>query len=234
MTMTPPIVPSDLRPATLGRLALRSIARAGLVAAHGQYESNPRPAEMARRAFPEDRLAASLLTRAASTPATTTGTGWAKELAPALIADMLAALAPTSAGAALLDQALQLSFGGHGHISLPAFVASASAAAFVAQGAPIPVRQLAVNAPISFLEPRKLAAIAVLTREMTTSSNAQTLVTDCLTRAIGLKLDQVLFGGGADDGAQPAGLRQGITGLSASTKPDFAEACHEDLASERA
>ena len=50
---------------------------------------------------------------------------------------------PASAGAQLLEQGLVLSFEGHGMISAPGLVAEYGNAGFVAEGQPIPVRQLA-------------------------------------------------------------------------------------------
>ena len=84
-----------------------------------------------------------LVLRAATAPAMTSTAGWAAELVQTLVADGLRALGPASAGALLLQQGLVLSFEGHGAISAPGLVAEYGNAGFVAEGEPIPVRQLA-------------------------------------------------------------------------------------------
>src|SRR5262252_5041492 len=98
------------------------------------------PAAVAEEFWPNDKVVGQL-TRAVSTPALTTTSGWAAELAHTVVRDALAALGPASAGAQLLQRSLVLSFGGAGTISAPGFVGAAANAGFVAEGAPIPVRQ---------------------------------------------------------------------------------------------
>jgi hypothetical protein len=56
----------------------------------------------------------------------------------------------------------------------------------------------------AILEPRKLAAIVTLTEEMLASSNAEALVTDAVTRSVGLALDAALFDAVAGDDTRPA------------------------------
>jgi hypothetical protein len=177
--------------------------------------------------WPSDAALAQLVTRAVSAPAMTTVTGWAKELVHQVTADALAALGPASAGAQVLRDSMVLNFDGNGIISAPGLVASASNASFVAEGAPIPVRQLS-TAAVQLL-PYKLATIAVLTREMMESGNAERLIGDALVRACGAALDVVLFGSGAISAAQPAGLRNGIAALTASANADAFEAGLEDF-----
>ena len=84
-----------------------------------------------------------LVLRAATAPAMTTSPAgppsWCKRWSPMA----LRALGPASAGAQLLQQGLVLSFEGHGTISAPGLVAEYGNAGFVAEGQPIPVRQLA-------------------------------------------------------------------------------------------
>jgi len=106
-------------------------------------------------------------------------------------------------------------------------VAGAGNASFVAEGAPIPVRQLTSAAVL--MSPYKLAAISVLTREMIESGNAEQIIGDALVRSCGAALDVALFGSGAATSAQPAGLRNGIAALTASTSTDLWEAAMEDV-----
>jgi hypothetical protein len=178
--------------------------------------------DVVQRLWPDD-----MVLRAVSAPAMTTVTGWAKELVRQITAQALDALGPASAGAQVLRDSLVLAWDGAGAISAPGIVAGAGNASFVAEGAPIPVRQLASTAAI--MSPYKLATIAVLTREMMEGGNAEQIIGDALVRACGLALDAALFGSGAATAAQPAGLRNGIAALTASSSTDMWEASVEDI-----
>jgi len=178
------------------------------------------------RNWPNDPVL-DLITRATSAPATTGTTGWAAELAQKLVYDSLAALAPMSAGAQLLRGGLVLNFDHYGSISVPGFVAAAASAGFVAEGQPIPVRQLTSAA--ATLLPFKIGSIAALTLEMMESSNAEAMISDALMRSAGAALDAVLFDSNASSAARPAGLRNGIAASTASTNADLREAFLEDM-----
>jgi hypothetical protein len=187
------------------------------------------PNQIAAWLWPTDKTIAGMLTRAATAPAMTTVAGWAAELAHRIVKDGLIGLGPSAAGAQLLLQSLVLIFDGYGLISAPGFVAGAANAGFVAEGAPIPVRQLAATAAL--LQPYKLAAIGVLTREMIESSNAEFLVGDVLMRSAAAALDVALFGNAAATPAAPAGLRNGITASTPSASTDAFQAFFDDVAS---
>jgi hypothetical protein len=180
------------------------------------------------RLWPHDRVTAEVISRAASAPAMTTVTGWAAELAQRVVIDTLTALGPVSAAARLLRTGLLLDFSGTALISVPGFVATANEAAWVAEGDPIPVQQM--NAAPGLLNPYKVASISVLTREMIESSNAEKLISDTLIRAAGLALDAVMFDANPATTARPAGLRNGIAAIGASTSTDLYEAALADLA----
>lgn len=79
------------------------------------------------------------------------------------------------------------------------------------------------------LTPRKIATICALSREMIESSNIEALATNALLRSIGLALDAVLFDATAADAIRPAGLRAGITALTASSATTADEAMVSDL-----
>ena len=178
-------------------------------------------AAVVERLWPMD-----LITRAASAPAMTTVAGWAAELARKVVAEGLAAMGPATAATQVLRQGLVLSWDGAGQISAPGIVAGAGNASFVQEGQPIPVRQLA-SATV-FLNPFKLAAISVLTREMAESSNAEAIIRDALVNSMGPALGTVLFGSTAATSAQPAGLRAGIAAQTASVNTELYEAFFED------
>jgi hypothetical protein len=173
-------------------------------------------------------MVAQLLTRGATAPAMTTVAGWAAELAQKVVAGGLEGMGPAAAGAQMLMQSLVLTFDNNGLISAPGFVAGAGNAGFVAEGDPIPVRQLAATAAL--LQPHKLGAIGVLTREMISSSNAEALVGDTLMRSAAAALDVALFGANAATPAAPAGLRNGIAALTPSASADALAAFYEDMA----
>src|SRR5262245_44649495 len=77
--------------------------------------------DVALRMWPQDRMLEELLTRAAVSPAMTTTTGWAAELAHKVVSDAIDALGPASAGAQVLKEGLVLNFTGEGSISAPGF-----------------------------------------------------------------------------------------------------------------
>jgi len=175
----------------------------------------------------EEHWPSDMILKAASAPAMTTVTGWAAELVQRIIEDTLTALGPASTGARMLKNGLVLTFDGIGQISAPGFVASAANASFVAENAPIPVRQL--NSAPCLLQPYKLATIAVLTREMIESSNAEKLVGDTLINSCGAALDAALFDSNAATTARPPGLRNGISASTPSSSTDPFGAVFEDV-----
>jgi len=137
-------------------------------------------------------------------------------------------LGPVSAAAKLAQLGLALNLDNRATtIVVPTLVADATRASFVAEGDPIPVRQLVTSG--SILNLTQVAAIAVLTREMVESSNAEALITDALVRSAGLALDAALFDANAATSARPAGVRYGISTSSASNNADMAEAFFQDM-----
>jgi len=181
---------------------------------------------VATQRWPNDAVI-DTITRAVSAPAMTSVVGWAAELAHKLVYDSLDALEPMSAGAQLLRGGLVLSFDGYGSISVPSFVAGAGSAGFVAEGQPIPVRQL--NSSAVQLLPYKIGSICAVTQEMVDSSNVEAMVGDALLRSAGAALDMALFDANPATAARPAGLRNGIAALTPSSATDFHEAFLEDI-----
>jgi hypothetical protein len=153
-----------------------------------------------------------VVTRAATAPTTTSS-------APGLtqtVAAFLSTLVPFSAGADLLERSLTLRFDGANAISLPT-IALGTPATFIAEGAPIPVRQYP-TAPGPTLRPYKLATIATLTSEMVRSVNAEQLIRQALIDSAAPGLDAAMFSTAAEVLQQnPAGLLNGIAPLTASS-----------------
>jgi hypothetical protein len=186
------------------------------------------PQTVASVLWPSDRNVAELIERAASAPAMTTVSGWAAELAHKVVVDALATLGPASAAIKIIQRGLVLSWDGAGQIAAPGFVAGAGNASFVVEGNPIPVRQLAATAAL--LNPHKLAAIAVLTREMIESSNAEAAISDALVTAAGAAMDAAFFDANPEDASRSAGMKYGIAATTPSAATDLWQAAFEDVA----
>jgi hypothetical protein len=199
-----------------------------MIAAQVKAQRSGKPlAQVVAECWPNDKIL-DMVVRSASNPAMTSVAGWAAELMQKFVDDSLAALAPMSAGAKTLQAGSVLILTGRGQISAPGFTPAAGNAGFVAEGTPIPVKQLVATPAV--LLPYKLAAIAALTQEMIDSSNAERMIGDALVAAAGMALDAVLFDSNPATAARPAGLRNGIAALTPSAQTDFFEAAIEDLA----
>jgi hypothetical protein len=199
--------------------AVASVARAVLASARGTFENDRAgaAARIVRTAWPDDRQALRIVTRAASAPAQTGVTGWAAEFAITRIEDALAPFGPLSVGAQLLRRGTVLSFVGIHAIQAPGIsTASGAFTSFVAEGAAVPVRQMVTSSGVTF-GPRKLGTIFVLTREMIESSNAERLVQLVMTESLSVALDAALFSNAAGTSTQPPGLLNGITPIAAAT-----------------
>ena len=217
--------PIPLRP-DAGALVERNVnalARVAIAKALARLDPRCDARNHLRTRWPEDSTGP-LILRAASEPATLASN---PALGRTLIADLIATIGPTGAGARLLQAGLQLVFGSASAIYVPGLEATADKVAFVREGAPVPVHGLAVTGAL--LEPRKLAVIVALSAEMIESSNAESLVTDALTRATSLAIDAALFDALPADDVRPVGLRYGIAASTASASTDPDAAMIEDL-----
>lgn len=170
--------------------------------------------------YGEDDAIKSMLdvtTKAASAPATTTTTGWAAELVQTATLDLIEALVANSIYPVLRDKGGKFTFGRNGVVSVPSRSATPSiAGSFVGQGAPIPVRQAGFSA--TTLTPKKMAVITTFTREIAEKSTPD--IEQTLRQAIqedtGVAIDTVLLDTNAATAIRPAGLRNGITGITAA------------------
>jgi HK97 family phage major capsid protein len=152
-----------------------------------------------------------ILLRAAVTPTATSSTGGGDMFVQSAVSEFLTNLAPASAGSVLLQRGLQLRFGEFGAISVPNYVMATGSTAFVAEGAPIPARQLSLDCIA--LSPDKFASILTFTHEMLTGSmpNVTSVVGSVLTESVGLHLDSATLDTNVATTTRPAGLRAGIT-----------------------
>ena len=112
------------RAAALRSANVSALVRACAAAALGAYDRTTSAANVLAASWPHDRDAARLLETRAATSPTTTATF--ASLMDRTVADFIELLAPASAGAALLGQGLQLTFGTNVAISVPAFLANAA------------------------------------------------------------------------------------------------------------
>src|SRR5262249_40221689 len=133
------------------------------------------------------------------------------------VADFISTLGPASAGSELFRRSINLQFGGSAAILVPSVVSSANDVSFVGEGQPIPVRQLLIGGPT--LTPSKFAVIFTLLRRLVEYStpNAEQLTRAVLTESAGAALDAALFDANASSATRPAGLRNGVAALTATS-----------------
>jgi hypothetical protein len=106
-----------------------------------------------------------LILKGSVVPASTTGAGWANTIAATAVADFVASLTPYGAAAQVIAAGVRVDLTGVSTISVPRRATAVDAAlAWIAEGAPIPVKQYALDA-VS-LSPRKFAVAVGITREM--------------------------------------------------------------------
>lgn len=163
-----------------------------------------------------------VVTRAASAPADTTTSGWASQLVETSISEFMQLLMPASVYPSLAAKGLRLNFGRAGVISIPSRSATPTiAGSFVAQGAPIPVRQGAFGSVT--LTPKKMAVISTFTREIAEHSTPaiEGLIRDAIQEDTSVALDSVLLDATAASTTRPAGLRNGVTVTTATTGGGF-------------
>jgi hypothetical protein len=197
------------------------IVRAAIATARAAFKPRSDTPERVARALYGNDHDVELVLRAVTSPATLTNTPALAQLTKTF----LTALKPMSAGIDLLDRGIGLTFDGAAQIQLPAL--TLPAIDFVGEGAPIPVVQgTSTGGPV--LTPHKIAVITTLTSEMLNSSQAEQLVRMVLLNACGPALDTVLLSANAAATDRPAGLRNGIAALTASTSTGE-QAMIEDL-----
>ncbi|MGY2905235.1 hypothetical protein [Bradyrhizobium sp. URHC0002] len=93
----------------------------------------------------KDRETIETIERGAVVPTSTTTTG----LTNTGVLDLVSLLGPTSCSGAVFSRAVGATFEGVTSITVPTVTTSPTGFAFVAQGAPIPIRQMSFSAPTS-------------------------------------------------------------------------------------
>lgn len=184
------------------------------------------PYEVMAGRYGEDEHVKTMLdvvTKAASAPATTTTTGWAAELVQTAVLDFMDALLPMSVYPKLRDAGGRFTFGRNGIVSIPSRnVGTSVAGSFVAQGSPIPVRQGAFNS--TTLTPKKMAVITTFTREIAEHSTPaiEGVLRQAIQEDTSIAIDTILMDATAASSTRPAGLRNGVTGITATSGGGFA------------
>ena len=177
------------------------------------------------KAYGEDEVTKAvcdLTLKAASAPAMTTVTGWAAELVQQIVTDLMPTLLPSSVYPTLSGMGLQLTFGRNGRIIIPTrSLTPTVAGSFVGEGAPIPVRQAAFTSQT--LIPKKMAVISTWTREMDEHSvpAIEGLLREAIQQDTAVSIDSVLLDSNAATAIRPAGLRNGIAGLTPTAGGGF-------------
>jgi HK97 family phage major capsid protein/HK97 family phage prohead protease len=168
------------------------------------------------------RLVLSHVMRAASAPADTTTTGWASQLVQTDVRGFMDVLYPLSVYPGLASRGQRLGFGRAGSITIPTWSSTPSiGGSFVAEGAPIPVRQGALTS-VS-LGPKKLGVITVYTREIATYSNPtiEALLRSRIQAQTSQAIDSILLDATVASSVRPPGLRAGVAALTATTGGGF-------------
>jgi HK97 family phage major capsid protein/HK97 family phage prohead protease len=164
-----------------------------------------------------------VVTRAATAPATTTTSGWASQLVETSVQGFTELLMPASVLPGLAARGLRLNFGRAGVLSIPTRTATPTiAGSFVAEGAPIPVRQGAFSSQT--FTPKKLAVISTFTREIAEHSTPaiEGLIRNAMQEDTSVAVDTVLLDATAASTTRPAGLRNGVSTLTATAGGGFA------------
>lgn len=168
-----------------------------------------RPAEVAAQYWPHDWQL-----KSAVAPARTDTAGWAAELLATVIADINSSLL----GPSVFSQLRELSGVSYdmvdGHMVKAPSHLSVASGGFFGEGQPITVGSLLISA-IS-LPTKKAASITAITREVLKGSaaNVERSLQAILAEDLSLAVDAILLDAVAADAIRPAGLRNGVVGLT--------------------
>jgi len=180
---------------------------------------------MMREIYGDDDLHKTALAwhmRAASAVAQTTVTGWAAELAQQTYTAFMDALYPSSIFPRLSTLGLSLSFGPYGKIIIPTRATTPTiAGSFVGEGLPIPVRQGLFTSQT--LTPKKMAVITTFTQELEDHSQPaiEGLLRDAVQMDTAIALDSVLIDANPATTVRPAGILNGVSGLTPTAGGGF-------------
>jgi HK97 family phage prohead protease len=161
-------------------------------------------------------------TRAASAPATMTTTGWAAELARVQYGEFFDILLPAGIYAPLSAKGFRATLGTAATLSMPTRSTTPQVSgSFIAEGAPIPVRQAAFL-PVT-IGLKKMGIIVSYTREIAEHSTPQIeqLLRQLIVEDTQVAVDSTLIDATAASAIRPAGLRSGVAGLTPTAGGGF-------------
>jgi len=191
-----------------------------LVCAVKSHFTKQNPFDIMKAEYGDDeptRAVLAYVTKAASVPADTVTVGWADKLVATSIQDWFNALMPNSVYPALAAKGGKFTFGRNGIVTMPSRAATPTiAGSFVAQGAPIPVRQGAFTS-ISFT-PKKMGVISTMTRDIAEHSTPAIdgLIRQAILEDTAVAIDSVLLDATAATTTRPAGLKSAVSATTAT------------------
>jgi hypothetical protein len=203
---------------------IRSVHR--MLAACALSNHHHQPAEtIIKRAWPDD-TSALLLTRAATSPATTAITA----ITPTRTGDVLLGLAPLSAAVRLFARSIQLDFTGV-HTFLIPRPTMMPTPIFIGEGAPMPMPQVTFGGTTVGPTCKILIGSAVTNElENYAIESAAAILGRVLSAQATRSLDTFVFDNVATSATRPAGLLNGVTPLTATPAgTDSYAAMIEDL-----
>jgi HK97 family phage prohead protease/HK97 family phage major capsid protein len=168
------------------------------------------------------KMVCDLTLKNAVSPAMTTVTGWAAELVQQIVTDLMPTLLPSSVYPSLSAMGLKLSFGRNGRIIIPTRnVTPSVAGSFVGEGQPIPVRMAGFSSQT--LTPKKMAVISTWTREMDEHSipAIEGLLREAIQQDTAISIDTILLDVNPATAIRPAGIRNGVAGLTPTAGGGF-------------
>jgi len=202
------------------RVAKQDYVWRSLVCAVKAHFTKQNPLEILKSEYGDDeptRAVLNMITKAATVPADTVTSGWASQLVETSIQDWFDALQPNAVYPALASRGGKFTFGRAGIVSMPTRAATPTiAGSFVAQGAPIPVRQGAFSA-ITFT-PKKMGVISTFTRDIAEHSTPAIdgLIRQTIIEDTNVAIDSVLLDATAATTTRPAGLKAGVSATTAT------------------
>jgi hypothetical protein len=162
-------------------------------------------------------------TRAATAPATTSTAGWAAELAVTGQGEWFNAVMAGSIFQPVSARGMNVTLGRYAQLSMPTRATTNTiAGSFVAEGAPIPVRQAAF-VPVT-IGLKKMAVITSYTREIAEHSTPQIemILRQLIMDDTGVAVDTVFIDNIAISAIRPAGIRNGVSGQTPTAGGGFA------------
>ena len=223
-TATPAVAPRPFGVPAKKLDPMELLVRAGTIQlfAHAHKKS---PDEVRRMIYGEDeqtKMVVEWAQRAATAPAMTTVVGWAAELVQQIVMSFMETLMPKSVYPRLSAAGLSLTFGANGKIIVPTRSRTPTiAGSFVGEGLPIPVRQGAFTSQA--LTPKKMAVITTWTREISEHSvpAIEGLLRNAISEDTAISLDSVLLDANAATAIRPAGILNGVAGLTPTAGGGF-------------